>query len=284
MAGEINANDSRIIIDQEVGSGGSYSINGHNNAMRLKRASCAKVVIMGHNNELNGTQHGESIDKLVVLGHNNVIKDLEIGTLEVLGHNNVFKRLTWMKEPANSGYENKYYDVQVWGGDTDACYESSSDSSDSSEDEGGYTETQTFKFNTNMGGDVHDIMMNIQSQVGDMLNGINLGSNFNIQYEANSEDSDEESEEEKHGDYHEEEEEDPEADISPEERAEIINSINSFSYTATGEDENCAVCLSKLEDGQQVKKLMCSHTFHPKWINSWLKQRLLCPCCKAAVE
>jgi hypothetical protein len=117
-----------------------------------------------------------------------------------------------------------------------------------------------------MGGDVHDIMMNIQSQVGNMLGGINLGANFNIvdsQFEQYSEDSDEESEEEKYGEEH-DGEEDPEANISPEERTEIINSINSFSYVATGDEENCAVCLSSLEDGQQVKKLMCSHVFHPK--------------------
>lgn len=94
MAEEIDANDSRIIIDEEVGSGGSYSINGHNNAMRLKRASCSKVVVMGHNNEITGTRHGERIDRLVVLGHNNIIKDLDIGTLEVLGHQNTFKRLS----------------------------------------------------------------------------------------------------------------------------------------------------------------------------------------------
>lgn len=172
-----------------------------------------------------------------------------------------------MREPTNSGYRNKYYDVEVCGGDTEACYESSSDSSESSDENDGYTETQTFQFDARMGDNIHDIMMNVQSQVGNILHGINLGGNFQTNFEFNHEEvdsEDEEEEEEKYGDYNDGQEEDPEADISPEQRVEIINSINSFSYKGGSEDQNCAVCLSKLEEGQQVKKLLCSHTFHPK--------------------
>lgn len=52
MGDNIDTSNSKIIIDDEVGSGGSYSLNGHNNQMKLKQADCKKIVIMGHNNVL----------------------------------------------------------------------------------------------------------------------------------------------------------------------------------------------------------------------------------------
>lgn len=87
---------------------------------------------------------------------------------------------------------------------------------------------------------------------------------------------------------------------SPEEVRQIINSINSFKYEeakapAGGSDkkpsdtqsergrESCAICLDDMKTGQMVKALRCSHKFHEKCINNWLKQKLLCPLCKEKV-
>lgn len=35
MADDIDANNSKIIVDEDVGSGGSFNVNGHNNMMKL---------------------------------------------------------------------------------------------------------------------------------------------------------------------------------------------------------------------------------------------------------
>lgn len=98
---------------------------------------------------------------------------------------------------------------------------------------------------------------------------------------------------------------------SPEEIKNIINSIPSFKYeekkegssdaaknvkhqhgkgsgsaTIAQDDnkESCAICLDDLKTGQMVKALACSHKFHEKCINNWLKQKLLCPLCKEKID
>lgn len=240
---------------------------------------------MGHNNLIRGNGGGEAISKLVVLGHNNVIRNLHIGQLEVLGHNNTFKYLKLYKEAANSGFSNKFSGCEY---SEDAQYE---EEEEEPTDE--YYQEHAFRNTFEFGdGDGH---IDIQSQVENMLKGMNLGSDFGLNFnfqtnlpnfqtniyvnqsEGSSEDSDssedsEESEEETERGYEEEkyyddpQEQDEEADISPEERANIINSINSFAYHPKNknEEDNCAVCLSKLETNQQVKQLGCKHVFHPK--------------------
>lgn len=79
---------------------------------------------------------------------------------------------------------------------------------------------------------------------------------------------------------------------SPEEIRNIINAIPSFKYeekkqpSSKGESgdlsnqknsdkkqdvDSCAICLEDLQSGQMVKALACSHKFHSKCINYWLK-------------
>ena len=90
---------------------------------------------------------------------------------------------------------------------------------------------------------------------------------------------------------------------SPEEVRQIINSINSFKYEEKAQSspvsrggskkpsdsasercrESCAICLDDMKTGQMVKALRCSHKFHEKCINNWLRQKLLCPLCKEKV-
>lgn len=280
MADNIDANNSKIIIDEEVGSGGSYVINGHNNHMKLTGAECNKVVIMGHNNIISGTEEYEGIVKLVVLGHNNVVKSLTIRTLEVLGHNNSFKNLQLLREPTNSGVSNKFSNIGFAGEEQNVThdtaahdrYEGSSDSDSSSDDsdEGDFTHHHNFNANFD---NMDDFMVNIHRQVGDMLSNFNISTNIHANVEIDeSQDSSSQGSESEEGYYEEEkygeEEEviDEEAHISPKERLKIINSIDSFAYDASSskEEENCAVCLCKLENKQQVKSLPCKHVFHPK--------------------
>ena len=103
-------------------------------------------------------------------------------------------------------------------------------------------------------------------------------------------------------------EEEPELDEdgqplqSPEEIKNIINSIPSFKFEENkeedtvdksstaksqikgGEKVSCAICLDNLQAGQMVKALPCSHKFHSKCINFWLKQKLKCPLCKMRIN
>ena len=80
-----------------------------------------------------------------------------------------------------------------------------------------------------------------------------------------------------------EEEEDEEEQPSMEQVAQIINSHQAFKYEAGKEEQSCVICLLKLEKGQMVKGLQCSHKFHSKCINNWLKVKLRCPLCKKKV-
>lgn len=104
---DIENHSSTITVDSEVGSGGSFNINGHNNTMKLEDADCRKIVVMGHNNVIKGTERMEKVDKLVVIGHNNTIKQCHVHRLEILGHNNSFKYLQLNKQPMNNGFNNK---------------------------------------------------------------------------------------------------------------------------------------------------------------------------------
>jgi endogenous inhibitor of DNA gyrase (YacG/DUF329 family) len=80
--------------------------------------------------------------------------------------------------------------------------------------------------------------------------------------------------------------------LSPEQIREIINGINAFKYEepqssssgGAADSSNCAICIDALKTGQMVKALpYCSHKFHSKCINDWLKQKLQCPLCKTKV-
>jgi len=108
--------------------------------------------------------------------------------------------------------------------------------------------------------------------------------------------------------YYEEEEEDLDEDGQPKPTPEmirnIINSIPSFQYNEEKKEEEtgkssrsstksikhpeakvtCSICLDGCRPNQQVKALQCSHIFHSKCIDKWLKQKLKCPSCRHRVE
>ena len=49
------------------------------------------------------------------------------------------------------------------------------------------------------------------------------------------------------------------------------------------ENATCAVCLTQVEDGENVKRLGCKHVYHPECIDRWLERSRLCPVCKRDV-
>ncbi|KAG2323846.1 hypothetical protein Bca52824_006574 [Brassica carinata] len=52
-----------------------------------------------------------------------------------------------------------------------------------------------------------------------------------------------------------------------------------FSYRCSGEgSSDCVVCLSKLKEGEEVRKLECGHVFHKPCLEGWLHRlNFTCP-------
>ena len=46
------------------------------------------------------------------------------------------------------------------------------------------------------------------------------------------------------------------------------------------EDAICAICRENTQKGESVRALTCHHTFHQNCIDTWLKDKLICPVCR----
>ncbi|XP_013921999.1 PREDICTED: RING finger protein 165-like [Thamnophis sirtalis] len=49
-------------------------------------------------------------------------------------------------------------------------------------------------------------------------------------------------------------------------------------------DEKCTICLSMLEDGEDVRRLPCMHLFHQVCVDQWLANSKKCPICRVDIE
>nr|5D0M_C Chain C, RING finger protein 165 [Homo sapiens] len=49
-------------------------------------------------------------------------------------------------------------------------------------------------------------------------------------------------------------------------------------------DEKCTICLSMLEDGEDVRRLPCAHLFHQLCVDQWLAMSKKCPICRVDIE
>ncbi|KAL2092880.1 hypothetical protein ACEWY4_012678 [Coilia grayii] len=49
-------------------------------------------------------------------------------------------------------------------------------------------------------------------------------------------------------------------------------------------DEKCTICLSMLEDGEDVRRLPCMHLFHQACVDQWLVTSKKCPICRVDIE
>ncbi|PKI45256.1 hypothetical protein CRG98_034336 [Punica granatum] len=67
---------------------------------------------------------------------------------------------------------------------------------------------------------------------------------------------------------------------------EARNPTIQYSRAASKKREctECAVCLSEFEEGEELRRLLCGHTFHKGCLDTWLQQRLAtCPLCRSKV-
>ncbi|KAK2432001.1 RING/U-box superfamily protein [Trifolium repens] len=64
------------------------------------------------------------------------------------------------------------------------------------------------------------------------------------------------------------------------EPADDSESIENF----INEDPECCICLAKYKDKEELRQLPCSHVFHLKCVDQWLKIISCCPLCKQGLE
>ncbi|WCJ33139.1 RING/U-box superfamily protein [Euphorbia peplus] len=61
--------------------------------------------------------------------------------------------------------------------------------------------------------------------------------------------------------------------------------LDDFHSTNSTEDPpECCICLAKYKDKEEVRQLPCSHMFHLKCVDQWLKIISCCPLCKQELE
>ncbi|KAH7516624.1 hypothetical protein FEM48_Zijuj10G0154700 [Ziziphus jujuba var. spinosa] len=62
--------------------------------------------------------------------------------------------------------------------------------------------------------------------------------------------------------------------------------LSTTKYRRESEDENleCAVCLSSIDEGEEIGELRCSHLFHKSCLNKWVFfNRTTCPLCRGSL-
>ncbi|XBH88348.1 hypothetical protein VPH35_075638 [Triticum aestivum] len=61
--------------------------------------------------------------------------------------------------------------------------------------------------------------------------------------------------------------------------------IQGLRAPAVGEtrESGCAVCLDDFKDGDELRSMPCSHSFHQRCIFRWLQVSRLCPYCRFAL-
>lgn len=60
------------------------------------------------------------------------------------------------------------------------------------------------------------------------------------------------------------------------------NRIN-WELAADLADENCAICLNRIEQGHRLAKIECMHHYHLGCLNKWVKKKLQCPLCQTQI-
>ena len=71
----------------------------------------------------------------------------------------------------------------------------------------------------------------------------------------------------------------------------VIDQLPLFCYdcrtttASNNEDNQCLVCLTEYEQGEQLRKLpKCGHFFHQHCVDPWLLQHDMCPICRTTID
>ncbi|XP_054781734.1 RING-H2 finger protein ATL2-like [Prosopis cineraria] len=67
----------------------------------------------------------------------------------------------------------------------------------------------------------------------------------------------------------------------------LFKFLPTFTYSSTIHLplNDCAICLSELQEGDEVRTLPnCSHSFHSHCIDTWFRSHSICPVCRSLAE
>ncbi|XP_043719676.1 brassinosteroid-responsive RING protein 1-like [Telopea speciosissima] len=60
--------------------------------------------------------------------------------------------------------------------------------------------------------------------------------------------------------------------------------LPAICYNSGGVWKECAVCLTRVEDGEEIRELKCKHDFHKECLDQWLeREQVTCPLCRKYV-
>lgn len=68
----------------------------------------------------------------------------------------------------------------------------------------------------------------------------------------------------------------------PAEIGEELPSVGHYKCNSDNEAVECAVCLCKIKEGEEIRELRCDHIFHRVCLDQWvgLSGRVTCPLCR----
>ena len=53
-----------------------------------------------------------------------------------------------------------------------------------------------------------------------------------------------------------------------------VTTIAKYTHSSAHEDDNCAICLSVLSEGESVRQLACSHIYHKQCIDAYFDSQI----------
>ncbi|KAJ4725342.1 E3 ubiquitin-protein ligase [Melia azedarach] len=65
---------------------------------------------------------------------------------------------------------------------------------------------------------------------------------------------------------------------------QVDNNLELGNSSPPNEDPECCICLAKYKEKEEVRQLPCSHIFHLKCVDQWLRIISCCPLCKQELE
>uniref|UniRef100_A0A7S0ZG11 RING-type domain-containing protein n=1 Tax=Timspurckia oligopyrenoides TaxID=708627 RepID=A0A7S0ZG11_9RHOD len=57
----------------------------------------------------------------------------------------------------------------------------------------------------------------------------------------------------------------------------MISELPVYKATVKDTENSCRICLCDIQVGEDLRRLPCSHSYHPKCIDEWLKRNAICP-------
>lgn len=63
----------------------------------------------------------------------------------------------------------------------------------------------------------------------------------------------------------------------------IFDMIN-YDKTIHTFSEECSICLDKFVQSEKVILLECKHSYHPKCLYGWIREKMVCPTCKKLIS